>query len=216
MNLRYVIKHLQEIKKINDSDLSKGSGVPMATIHRLVAGMTDDPKISSLRPIAAFFNVTIGQLIGDEPLPVDISESSVNFEQWFYKVPIIGWDQAALWEDLIPTLSSNVWAEWCCTNCPVSEKTFALKNDGKSYHPPFNKGSMLIIDPSISPVDGSYVVVKIPSHPEVSMRRWFSDGGVNYLESLQTVSNSQPEKYVEQKLCGVVVQMQITLIEKAK
>ncbi len=50
--------------------------MPSQAIHKLLHNQDSYPKISRLMPIAKFFNITIGQLIGEEPL--NAADSTVN------------------------------------------------------------------------------------------------------------------------------------------
>ena len=69
--LSQILKRLMTTHPINDLRLSQATGVPSTTIARLRASREANPTISSLRLIASFFGVSIGQLLGDEPLLAD-------------------------------------------------------------------------------------------------------------------------------------------------
>ena len=53
---------------IDDAELSKATGIPASTISRMPLNSNANPTAASLRPIARFFNISISQLLGDEPL----------------------------------------------------------------------------------------------------------------------------------------------------
>ena len=59
---------------MSEAALAKEVDIPRNTINRLAGGRTPDPRISTLETIANYFNVSLDQLIGKEP----ISDASVG------------------------------------------------------------------------------------------------------------------------------------------
>ena len=60
-----VIRNLQELmhaKDISEAELSRQTSIPPATIHKILSGKTSDPRISTLKTLADFFQVTLYQL----------------------------------------------------------------------------------------------------------------------------------------------------------
>ena len=56
-------------QQITVSELARRTQIGQPVIHRLISGVTLDPKVSTLSALANYFNISINQLIGDEPLP---------------------------------------------------------------------------------------------------------------------------------------------------
>lgn len=54
---------------MSEGALAKAVNVPKATIHRVLSGITPDPRAGTLLPIAQYFNITIEQLMGIMELP---------------------------------------------------------------------------------------------------------------------------------------------------
>lgn len=213
MPLRDVIKELQEAYQINDAELARETGIPQATIYRLVSGMTDDPKVSSLKPLASFFNITIGQLTGDEPLPPTLNTKSINQNKWNYKLPIISWEQASVWHQCVAKLTYANWSDWCSTNFPVSASAYALSLSAKALDAPFNNEAVVIIEPNLSPEEGDYVAIHFSDTKAVSLRRWIIDGGEPWLVPLQ--KGLPTIKWnTEDRFCGVIIQLYLQLREQ--
>lgn len=213
MSLRDVIKELQESYQITDAELARETGIPQATIYRLVSGMTDDPKVSSLKPLASFFNITIGQLTGDEPLPPTLNARSISQNKWNYKLPIISWEQACTWQQSVSKLTYTNWSDWCSTNFPVSASAYALIMNAKTFCSPFNSESVALVEPNLLPEEGDYVAIQFSGTKAVSLRQWVIDGGEPWLVPLQkgmpTVKLTDADHF-----CGVVIQVYLQLREK--
>lgn len=212
MTLRTVMKQLQEIFQINDAELARETGIPQATIYRLVSGMTDDPKVSTLKPLASFFNITIGQLLGEEPLPPNMTERFAGSNQWIYRLPIISWEQARDWQETVNKLSYSNWSDWCSTNFPVSNSAYALQVMVKTLAPPFTEGAAVIVEPNLQPEDGDTVVIHSSGMNAVALRRWMIDAGEIWLAPLQT-SIGATKLGNNHAVCGVAIQVYVQLKE---
>jgi len=61
-------KRLKELRKergLTQEDLSKLSGVSFPTISRYENGQRDEPKLTILKTLANYFDVTLDYLVGD-------------------------------------------------------------------------------------------------------------------------------------------------------
>jgi SOS-response transcriptional repressor LexA len=204
--LRHVLKKLMGQKKINAAHLSEVTGISQPTLHRLLTGSSPDPRLSSIIPLAKFFNLTIGQLLGDEPLFSDGLQEKISFS----KVPIISWEEAAKWNKLISTLTVSTWAKWIISNLDLSKNSYAIKSDSEFVSPHLSKCSFLIIDPVKTPQNKNYIVVKLSENSRVSLKQLYIDGDDKWL--------IDPNKKLREILfdsshifCGTVVQIHLNI-----
>lgn len=120
--------------------------------------------------------------------------------------PLISWVQAGQWsgttgnfelrdaEDLLP--------------CPVrcSPDTFVLRVRGQSMEPKFHDGDLIFVDPSVAPVSGRYVVVRLERSQEATFRQLIVEESRQYLKALNP---DWPHRIIELNskatICGVVV-----------
>lgn len=210
MALRDVLKLLQDIFDISDTELAKETSIPQPTIHRLRSGMSPDPKISTLLPLANFFNVTIGQIAGFEPLPSNIKdrESFLHRSSGVLKVPIISWEQAKQAKSILNDITPFNWADWIDSTIATSNSTYALKISQHFRNPYFNKGNIVVVDLDKQPQEYSYVLIKKKNHTVPSIMTWLKDGGVVYLAPLQKeilTSQLMPEDL----FCGVIIETKV-------
>src|SRR3989338_6658135 len=71
-----VLNQLLSNAGISEAKLGRIIGVPRATINRIASGRTPDPRASTLHAIAKYFNVTVDQLLGNQPI-FQHTESSI-------------------------------------------------------------------------------------------------------------------------------------------
>lgn len=58
-------------EELGENQLSRQTGVPQPTIHRILAGKVEDPRDGTLRPLAEHFGVTVEQLRTQLPVASD-------------------------------------------------------------------------------------------------------------------------------------------------
>ena len=79
MNSKFSIR-LKELRKergLTQEDLSKLSGISFPTISRYENGQRDEPKLTILKTLANYFDVTIDYLVGD----TDIKETNFTSDE---------------------------------------------------------------------------------------------------------------------------------------
>lgn len=62
MNTDVMMKRMKELD-LRPTELSKQSGIPLATISRILNGVITDPKVSTARRIAEVLNVKVDEII---------------------------------------------------------------------------------------------------------------------------------------------------------
>jgi len=67
-NLAAILSHLMAEKEIRSAELARKTGVGQPVIYRLMNGVTDNPQVLTLKPIADFFDISLDQLLGLKPL----------------------------------------------------------------------------------------------------------------------------------------------------
>lgn len=73
--IHQILAALMEERRINQSELSKRTGVGQSTISRILKPNGPKgikvPKEQQVKPLADFFGITVGQIRGYEPFPSD-------------------------------------------------------------------------------------------------------------------------------------------------
>lgn len=84
MTLTERINHLMAMRNINRSELAKGSGIPYTTIVALFDKGADNIKLSTLRKLADYFEVTLDELAGTytEKQQLDTIAAHYDGEEW--------------------------------------------------------------------------------------------------------------------------------------
>lgn len=206
--------------KLSEGELSRKTGVPQSTIHRLLSGEIKESKPSTLKPIAGYFGLTLAQLQGEEPIPVRRQaklDSNTKHREHYYLgtparlIPLISWEQAANWKEICKTYHHDSINGWVATNKNVGPYAFGLTIRGNSmtasHGPSFEDGCEIVADPERNPRHLDFVVVKQKS--SAILRQLSIEGGEYILFPLNPRYQVTLLADLED-ICGVVSQLFVT------
>lgn len=200
-NITTLMKHCE----MDAAALSSETGLPASTISRLRSNTTEfSPNLSSLIPIARYFQISVSQLIGEEALPKDIC----------------GTFKPSITRQFIPHFSPNDFPACLKSSIadnpiieidlPVSRKTFAITIQGNAMEPQIPDKALVIIDPEIS-AENKDIVLTIPPGKNIPvLRQLLIDGEEKYLRTLNPAFNEFINiGQSEYKMLGTVIQVRI-------
>lgn len=178
-SLGTVLKELMAQQNLSASELARRTGIGQPVIFRMLSGETDNPKVATLSPLASYFGVTINQLIGETPLT-----STTEFTTQPHQIPILSWDQAHNWEELLKNPDQLKKAEWIsASNIPIKQ-VYALKIKDNAMAPLFTAGSILLIHGIKKPKNGDYAIIQPRRSKDAIFRQVLIDEDFNYLKPL--------------------------------
>lgn len=202
--LHSILRSLMSELTITATQLARETGIGQPVIHRISTGETKDPKVSSLSAIAKYFNVTISQLVGDEPINKERFTASHNPNfHWWAKVPLLDWEKAMYWPDKKIAFSQK--QSFVATEAPASEEAFALRMKDATMRPQFPENTLLIIEPELVAQDKDFVAVHLAGDSQLQVKQLLFDGDDKYLKPL---NKEFQIKKIEgpYKIYGVVIQ----------
>jgi SOS-response transcriptional repressor LexA len=187
---------LMKKKGINAAELSRETNVPRPTINKILHGKTEDPRASTLRAIADYFNLTIDELFSTT---LDREKTHKFSSQ---AVPIISWEDCIDHALKVKDITANNWHDWIACN-EITPGAYALKSR-PSMEELLPKGTVLIIDPSLTAHDGDYIVIHYAGTKEATLRQLTIDGAKTLLIPINQTGEVEPfSKKI--KILGVLV-----------
>lgn len=199
------IKRLMVAKGLNEAKLARNTSIPQPTLHKILAAKTSDPRISTLRAIAEFFNISLDSMIYTPPHePFDLSVNGAK--RTTKHIPIISWEQCIDAGNILVTLTHNNWDHWQIAT--VKSDQVVLLATKASMEPKFPKGTLLTVDLNATPADGDLVIVHYPNTEEATLRQLALDGPI---KRLKTLGHEQDSDVLNDKigLLGVVTKASI-------
>lgn len=205
-----IIKKLMSELKIKEAELARQTGLPQTTINRLLGGLTFDPRANTLKPIAKFFGLTIGQILGEEPILHRIKGTfNTNNRSTWMNVPIISWEEALLWP--LKKNEYNLFSHehWIITEKLVSSSTFALISK-PFMEPRFRKNSILIIDPEAEYSDQKFIIISLDKK-HVTIRQIIYDNSDIYLKHFDSTIPSIKFIQNDYLTLGIIIETRTNL-----
>lgn len=200
MNLNINLSKLMADNYISLSVLHRNTGVAIPTIKRLQSDPTANPTMTTLLPIANFFNITINQLLGKEPLPKLSSGYIENKDNWV-KVPLITWQETIKWADL----KREKFEDTVLVDIDIGQSPYALRVEEDDWFF-IVKGSILIFNSEIKPEHKDYAIVHKNGYSQPALKQVIYDEENIYLKSMnQYLPLGLFEE--EHKFLGVLIQI---------
>jgi transcriptional regulator with XRE-family HTH domain len=185
----------------SENELAQALDIPVMTIRRIASKETVDPRISTLKLIADYFNVTVDSLIDGQKPVKKTNENAPRF------IPILDWvtlSRITTFKD-VNLLS---WQEWhpivLEPQYSLGESAFALESR-PSMQPRFPKGTLFIIDPEEKPTDGDVILIKMKDSSELSLRELIIDPPKWQLQPVVAGSETLFYNSHQHEILGVVM-----------
>lgn len=162
------IEILLEKNKITEGELARILNIPYNTVNRLATGFTTDPRVSTLQLIADYFQISLDALMSEGD-PTQEDKKKIKMP---HLVPLFTWDDISKSEFDIHMDKSN-WTNWypiiLVNTENLSEHAYALESK-RSMQPRFPVGTIFIVDPITTPIDGDLILVRMLENDAVSLR----------------------------------------------
>lgn len=204
------IVSLMTAQGITEAELARRTQIPQATLHKILAGKTSDPRASTLKTLAEYFSVSVDAIIGCcHIIHHEVREPEASYAddkaQLAYRIPLISWDIALKTPEFTDKLSAQDWQEWVMVEF-MPQGLYALSSK-TSMTARFPKGSILIVDSNAKPSDGDALIVHYPDTDEATLREFLSDEPQQFLRPYGRPGDCHPLS-ADIQLLGSVIQSQ--------
>lgn len=162
---------------ISTASLHKLSGIPKHNLDRILNEETVTPNMKTLQQIANFFNLTVTQLTGLEPIYFNESQS-INLEQKM--IPLIRLGELSAW------LNGDFKNKIEYINVArkvIGEKAFAILIDTEELEPDFDNNTIVVIDNESVTNNKDFIITTIKNTPsiyEVNENKLRKAGTISY------------------------------------
>ncbi len=185
---------------ISADELARRTGVPASTIKKIRNKYNPNPTLTTLLPLAAYFSIKLGQLVGDEPLPDSRLRGLYKVNPDILKhLPVISWQEAIDWPKNKNDLYSTMTSEFDC-----SENAYALVVEEDDWEN-LAKGTALLVDPLVNPEHRDFVIVYKAGQHAPLLKQMLFDEADRYLKPVIQGYNIV-QLTDEHKILGVVVE----------
>ncbi len=216
--LKYAMEVLPP-KKIKGVDLARAVGVKPPSVSDWLSGKSKTMEGENLLKAAKFLGVNPNWLATGSGAPTENNKQKIKDEELsnilfrdlsLHKIPVFDYVQAGLWKEVSydgATPISYTFTDYLGAN---PEAVFSVIVQGQSMEPDFKEGDMLIVDTSISPKPGTFVIAQNGSH-EATFKKYRVISHDNYgrdIFELIPLNDDYPtlsSKVHDIRIIGVVV-----------
>lgn len=174
--------------------------MPQTTINKLITGITADPRISTLLPIAEHFKIPLESLVKDAPTFSNTKQDGAE-EQW---IPIIAFDELSERYNKLHTLTAENWPNWFPIPKQDYHNYYAIQLQPQQLLTPFDQSSILIIKNHSTLTPNCFCMVKHIESNSLSVKKVLIDGGKEWLLALKTDLPSIEFDAEEWQVLGII------------
>ena len=185
MKISDILGELIRKAGINESFLSRKIDMPRATINRIISGKTPDPRASTLQSIARYFQVSVDQLLGNQPV-IDENSQVLQLTD-SVTVPIISWDKITDWKEMLEKFQPTDAFDWTLNQQFVEKGKFALRVKGEAMCPIFQESTMLVVDTKKEAKNKDYVVAYVKELDDILFRQLIVEGKYKFLKAINKI-----------------------------
>lgn len=154
--MNYIGINLKKFLKkecMSENELSKRIGIPQQMINRIITGINQNPKLSTITPIADYFKVPLQELISNANL--DAANPQIINTQ--HKVPFVEFKDIEKhgFNHAISHANKYVTVE-----LDQNKNYFATTMNDDSMEPKFSQGTILVFEKEKEPFNGDFCLLK--------------------------------------------------------
>lgn len=199
MSIAIVLSELIKKFGLNALEIERLTGVPASTIYRLLKS-DGNPTIEVLKKLATFFQITVSQLIGEEPIGCK-------------QIPLVPALEVANFFKLNSEEKSKF--DTIPIDFPLNQRSFASICQDNTMEPFILKNSIVIIDPDREITNKDFVFLIKKDNDQPRIRQLISDGENYYLKILNSDFPVELTKIIKQEytFIGVIVHYRTNLFD---
>lgn len=165
------LERAREHAGLKQRQVAEFFGISSQAISQWEADRTR-PDSERLAALARLLGVRLDWLL-DESGPMATQDASgANARERGTSVPVIDRVQAGDWTEVQDPYAPGGGEEVLMTDLPVGPHAFALVIEGQSMAPEFQPGDKVIIDPTVRPRPGEFVVAKRDKDQEATFKKY--------------------------------------------
>jgi SOS-response transcriptional repressor LexA len=170
-NLGQRLTRAREHAHMKQKDVAEHFGISSQAVSQWEADRTR-PDSHRLARLARLFDIQLEWLLDETGAMTSEVVAPVAEVRHTARVPVIDRVQAGDWTEVEDPFVLGAADEYLQTDLRVSSGTFALVIEGRSMEPEFLAGDKVIIDPTVPPRPGDFVVAKRDNDQEATFKRF--------------------------------------------
>ncbi|CEK09262.1 LexA family transcriptional regulator [Legionella hackeliae] len=176
------LKKLLQEENISENEFSKRIGIPQQMINRIISGENQNPKLSTITPIANYFKIPLQELISNANC--DSTSSRITLTP--NKIPYITLEEIK--EHGIGNAILHA-KKFITIDLDKSKNYFATTMNDNSMEPKFSKGTILVFDKEKEPNNGDFCLLKCEDKHYVFRQIMINSTNKKFIKCLNPTSH---------------------------
>lgn len=190
----------------SENELSRQSGVPQPTIHRIITGESKSPRTGNLEKLATSLEVSVAYLsygnvaaggprVGDTASSASQTPGHANVQRAphpirYHRYPVISRVQAGAWTECVTPYEPGAEPHEEASDYRAQGKAFWLEVQGDSMTAPAGslpsvpEGTLVLFDTGLDATPGKLVAALLDDSNEATFKQLVEDSGRRYLKAL--------------------------------
>jgi SOS-response transcriptional repressor LexA len=187
----------------SEGELGRRSGVSQPTVHRILHGDSNNPRIDNVMNIAKALGLDGAALLSGK-LATDYDENVIAGPAIVGRVPRLSWVQAGALSEAIDLFEPGYAEEWLDCPFPHSKKAYCLEVRGTSMFPDYRPGELIVVEPMLEAMHDDDVVCRTPDGLATFKRLQITEDGTFLLALNPDFPNRIITVPEDTEICGVV------------
>lgn len=176
LDIKTILQGLVDKSGVSESELARKIKIPTATFNKIKTGKINDPRSSTLKTIASYFNLSVDQLLGNAPI------TSTN-SSFLMHIPVLPIQE--IMDTNVNELTYSQHSDWISINHDSKlsgDKIIAFRVNGDAMSPIFDNETIAIIDCDQEAKSMQYVLAHIHETNDFILRQLICDGKFKILK----------------------------------
>jgi len=179
------IRAARESARLSQQAIADHFGVSAQAVSQWETGSTR-PGTARIATLARLLGVHLEWLLDGQGSQAASGDPAERGAAATTTVPVIDYVTAGSWSEVVDPFMPGGGFDYIGTDLVISASAFALIIDGGSMAPEFEAGDKIIIDPTVTPRPGEFVVAKLDATDEATFKKYRprgrDDNGVDIIE----------------------------------
>ncbi|USQ13729.1 LexA family transcriptional regulator [Legionella lytica] len=176
------LKKLLKKEGISENELSKRIGIPQQMINRIITGINQNPKLSTITPIANYFKISLHELISNAELDTNDTHS-LNTQR---KIPYIEFKDIEVY-GISEALTKS--KKFIAADLDYNKNYFATSMNDDSMEPKFSKNTILVFEKEKEPFNGDFCLLKDEGNHYVFRQIMINSSNKKFIKCLNPTSD---------------------------
>ena len=181
LSLNTILSQLMDTHQLTDNKLATETGINALTIRRMRVNANTNVTLTTLLPIANYFQIPIDALLGRSGI---LNQHQRFCYNQLTTVPLLDWIDVLNWTQAEENQRHTYVKGSIEAYTFVNKGSFSLTVEVDAMALAFSRGTHLVFDPDYAYQSGDVILFHYPDSPYIQLKELIIDFDLRYIKSL--------------------------------